>query len=93
MPNPIIKVIYKIFINRRYRKDYEKYGEEAFEVVIEAIKGDKKAFVSEVADELYHLFVLMHALGVDFSEIEAELARRHHKRNNFKGERQNIEQW
>ncbi|HDM4697051.1 TPA: bifunctional phosphoribosyl-AMP cyclohydrolase/phosphoribosyl-ATP diphosphatase, partial [Staphylococcus aureus] len=24
---------------------------------------------------------------------EAELARRHHKRNNFKGERQNIEQW
>ncbi len=53
----------------------------------------KKAFVSEVADELYHLFVLMHALGVDFSEIEAELARRHHKRNNFKGERQNIEQW
>ncbi|WP_346656371.1 phosphoribosyl-ATP pyrophosphatase, partial [Staphylococcus sp. EG-SA-21] len=42
-----------------------------FEVVIEAIKGDKKAFVSEVADELYHLFVLMHALGVDFSEIEA----------------------
>lgn len=31
----------------------------------------------------------MHALGVDFSEIEAELARRHHKRNNFKGERQN----
>ncbi|HCX1922760.1 TPA: bifunctional phosphoribosyl-AMP cyclohydrolase/phosphoribosyl-ATP diphosphatase, partial [Staphylococcus aureus] len=25
--------------------------------------------------------------------IEAELARRHHKRNNFKGERQNIEQW
>lgn len=68
-------------------------NQEAFEVVIEAIKGDKKAFVSEVADELYHLFVLMHALGVDFSEIEAELARRHHKRNNFKGERQNIEQW
>ncbi|WP_085060947.1 phosphoribosyl-ATP diphosphatase, partial [Staphylococcus aureus] len=83
----------KYLLTEGIEKITKKYGEEAFEVVIEAIKGDKKAFVSEVADELYHLFVLMHALGVDFSEIEAELARRHHKRNNFKGERQNIEQW
>ncbi|HDF9029576.1 TPA: bifunctional phosphoribosyl-AMP cyclohydrolase/phosphoribosyl-ATP diphosphatase HisIE [Staphylococcus aureus] len=83
----------KYLLTEGIEKITKKYGEEAFEVVIEAIKGDKKAFVSEVADELYHLFVLMHALGVDFSEIEAELAHRHHKRNNFKGERQNIEQW
>ncbi len=47
----------------------------------------KKAFVSEVADELYDLFVLMHARR-RFFKVEAELARRHHKRNNFKRNQQ-----
>lgn len=54
----------------------KKFGEEAVEAVIEAIKGDKTRLTSEAADVLYHLLVLLAASGVSLSEVEAELARR-----------------
>ena len=54
----------------------EKFGEEAIEAVIEAVKGDHARLTSEAADVLYHLLVMCAARGVGLAEIEAELARR-----------------
>lgn len=54
----------------------EKFGEEAVEAVIEAVKGDKTALTSEAADVIYHLLVMCAARGVTLAEIEVELARR-----------------
>lgn len=54
----------------------EKFGEEAIEAVIEAVKGDREKLTSEAADVLYHLLVMCAARGVTLSEIEAELERR-----------------
>ncbi len=54
----------------------EKFGEEAIEAVIEAVKGDPARLTSEAADVLYHLLVMCAARGVSLVEIEAELARR-----------------
>lgn len=54
----------------------EKFGEEAIEAVIEAVKGDKARLTSEAADVLYHLLVMCAARGVSWAEIEAELSRR-----------------
>ena len=54
-------------------------GEEATEVVIEAIKGDRVGLVKESADLLYHLNVLWAAAGVSPSEVYAELERREGK--------------
>lgn len=54
----------------------EKFGEEAIEAVIEAVKGDKTRLTSEAADVIYHLLVMCAARGVTLAEIEAELARR-----------------
>ncbi|TVP70022.1 MAG: phosphoribosyl-ATP diphosphatase [Rhodobacteraceae bacterium] len=54
----------------------EKFGEEAIEAVIEAVKGDAGRLTSEAADVLYHLLVMCAARGVTLAEIEAELARR-----------------
>lgn len=54
----------------------EKFGEEAIEAIIEAVKGDKAALTSEAADVLYHLLVMCAARGVNLSDIEAELTRR-----------------
>ncbi|ATX67107.1 phosphoribosyl-ATP diphosphatase [Roseinatronobacter bogoriensis] len=54
----------------------EKFGEEAIEAVIEAVKGDKARLTSEAADVVYHLLVMCAARGVTLAEIEAELARR-----------------
>ena len=33
----------------------EKFGEEAIEAIIEAVKGDKAKLTSEAADAIYHL--------------------------------------
>lgn len=54
----------------------EKFGEEAIEAVIEAIKGDRARLTSEAADVIYHLLVMCAARGVTLSQIEQELARR-----------------
>ncbi|NBR91852.1 MAG: phosphoribosyl-ATP diphosphatase [Rhodobacteraceae bacterium] len=54
----------------------EKFGEEAVEAIIEAVKGDRAKLTSEAADVLYHLLVMCAARDVTLADIEAELARR-----------------
>ncbi len=54
----------------------EKFGEEAVEAIIEAVKGDPARLTSEAADVIYHLLVMCAARGVTLAQIEAELARR-----------------
>jgi phosphoribosyl-ATP pyrophosphohydrolase len=54
----------------------KKFGEEAVEAVIEAVRGDPARLTAEAADTLYHLLVMCAARGVSLADIEAELARR-----------------
>jgi phosphoribosyl-ATP pyrophosphohydrolase len=54
----------------------EKFGEEAIEAVIEAVKGDRDKLIGEAADSLYHLLVMCAARDVTLADIEAELDRR-----------------
>lgn len=54
----------------------KKFGEEAVEAVIEAVKDDRAALTAEAADALYHLLVMCAARGVTLADIEAELAGR-----------------
>ena len=53
-----------------------KFGEEAIEAIIEAIKGDRAKLTAEAADVLYHLLVMCAARDVTLADIEAELTRR-----------------
>ncbi|MDD5583107.1 MAG: bifunctional phosphoribosyl-AMP cyclohydrolase/phosphoribosyl-ATP diphosphatase HisIE [Candidatus Marinimicrobia bacterium] len=55
----------------------QKVGEEAVETIIEALKGDKKFFLEESADLLYHLLVLTSALDLSFEAIVETLKKRH----------------
>jgi len=54
----------------------EKFGEEAIEAIIEAIKGDKSKLTSEAADVLYHLLVMLASRDVDLDDVLAVLADR-----------------
>ena len=54
----------------------EKFGEEAVEAIIEAVKGDRARLTAEAADVLYHLMVMLASRGVTLADVEAELARR-----------------
>ncbi|WP_349420934.1 bifunctional phosphoribosyl-AMP cyclohydrolase/phosphoribosyl-ATP diphosphatase HisIE [Staphylococcus felis] len=71
----------------------KKLGEEAFEVVIAAMKHNRDELISESADLLYHLSVLWYEEGISINDVETLLAQRHQTQNNFKGERANIESW
>ncbi|TNC48000.1 phosphoribosyl-ATP diphosphatase [Rubellimicrobium rubrum] len=57
-------------------KAAQKFGEEAIEAIVEAIKGDRARLISEAADTLYHLLVMCAARDVTLGDIEAELERR-----------------
>jgi phosphoribosyl-ATP pyrophosphohydrolase len=58
----------------------QKFGEEAVECVIEAVRGaDRAALVAESADVLYHLLVLWVDAAVRPEEVWAELQRREGK--------------
>ncbi len=54
----------------------KKVGEEAIEVIVAAQSESDPRLVSESADLVYHLLVLLAARGVQWSAVEAELARR-----------------
>lgn len=57
-------------------KAAEKFGEEAVEAVIEAVRGDRDRLTAEAADVLYHLLVMLAARDVTLEDVQAELARR-----------------
>ncbi|KIN76967.1 phosphoribosyl-ATP diphosphatase [Sulfitobacter mediterraneus] len=54
----------------------EKFGEEAVEAIIEAVKGDRDALTGEAADVLYHLLVMLAARDVPLSDVLDTLATR-----------------
>ena len=54
----------------------EKFGEEAIEAIIEAVKGDQAKLTSEAADVIYHLLVMLAARDVTLADVLAELERR-----------------
>ena len=54
----------------------QKVGEEATETVIAAVSGSNEELVSESADLLFHLLVLLGAKDVPLQAVLAELDRR-----------------
>ncbi len=54
----------------------KKFGEEAFEVVIDALHGNRDAVIRESADLLYNLVVLWAASGVEPKDVWKEMNRR-----------------
>lgn len=57
-------------------KAAKKVAEEAVEVVMDAIDGEKDAVVRESADLIYNLVVLWVSLGIKPQEVWREMARR-----------------
>jgi phosphoribosyl-ATP pyrophosphohydrolase len=54
----------------------KKLGEEAVEAAIAAVQGDRAGLVSEAADVIYHLLVVLEGARVPLDEVMAELQRR-----------------
>jgi phosphoribosyl-ATP pyrophosphohydrolase len=54
----------------------KKLGEEATELVIAAMTGQRREIAAESADLVYHLLVLLRATGVSLEEVMEELEER-----------------
>lgn len=54
----------------------QKLVEEAGEVVVDAMRGDRPAVIRESADLLYHLTVLWAELQIEPADVWAEMDRR-----------------
>ncbi|MEM8850458.1 MAG: phosphoribosyl-ATP diphosphatase [Pseudomonadota bacterium] len=54
----------------------EKFGEEAIEAIIEAVKGDRAALTREAADVLYHFCLMLAARDIPLADVWAELETR-----------------
>jgi len=57
----------------------QKVGEEAIETVIAAKTRDRNEIINEVSDLVYHLFVMLAELEIEFDEIIENLYSRNHK--------------
>ncbi len=62
--------------SRGPEKCAEKFGEEAVEAIIEAVKGDRAKLATEAADVLYHMLVMLAARDVPLSDVLAALEAR-----------------
>ncbi len=65
----------KLF-SKGMEKAAQKLGEEAVETVIAAVANPSKGLVSESADLLYHLLVVLRLADVPLADVLAELEKR-----------------
>ena len=54
----------------------KKFGEEAIETALAAVKGDSEHVAAESADLIYHWLVLLAAAGVSLDDVAAKLEAR-----------------
>lgn len=54
----------------------QKVGEEAIELVLAAVDGDRAEVIEEAADLVYHLLVLLNNQGIELADVVAALEER-----------------
>lgn len=77
--NPSEKSYTASLFEKGTNKIAQKVGEEAVELVIEAMDSNDNLFKDEAADLLFHYLVLLEQRGIDFDEIIDVLRERHDK--------------
>jgi phosphoribosyl-AMP cyclohydrolase / phosphoribosyl-ATP pyrophosphohydrolase len=77
--NPSEKSYTASLFEKGTNKIAQKVGEEAVELVIEAMDSNDGLFKGEAADLLFHYLVLLEQRGMDFDEIIDVLRERHGK--------------
>ena len=77
--NPSEKSYTASLFEKGTNKIAQKVGEEAVELVIEAMDSNDHLFKDEAADLLFHYLVLLEQRGIDFDEIIDVLRERHDK--------------
>lgn len=75
--NPTKNSYINSLYNKGINKIAQKLGEEAVELVIEALGNDKNLFLNESADLLFHFLILLEEKNVPLHEVIQILKNRH----------------
>lgn len=59
------------------RRIAQKVGEEALELALAAVAGERGEQLDEAADLLYHLLLLLNRLGLTLADVALRLQQRH----------------
>ena len=76
--NPELSYTSKLFSEGAFRIS-QKVGEEGVETALAGVKGDKKEIISESADLIFHLMVLLANNNITLEDVVSELEKRHKK--------------
>ncbi|MFK7954127.1 MAG: bifunctional phosphoribosyl-AMP cyclohydrolase/phosphoribosyl-ATP diphosphatase HisIE [Ekhidna sp.] len=77
--NPSEKSYTTELFQKGTKKIAQKVGEEATEVILEAMDGKKDLLIEESSDLFYHFLVLLADQGLKLEDVEAKLMERHLK--------------
>ena len=75
--NPSEKSYTSSLFSKGTNKIAQKVGEEAVELVIEAMDNNNDLFKNEAADLLFHYLILLEQKGIDLDEVISVLEKRH----------------
>ncbi len=78
--NPSEKSYTTELFQKGTKKIAQKVGEEATEVILEAMDGRKDLLIEESSDLLYHLLVLFADQNLKLEDVETKLMERHSKK-------------
>ena len=67
----------KTLFNRGMPYIAQKVGEEGVELALAAVQGDNGRTISEAADLMYHIMVLLEASELSLEDLANELSARH----------------
>uniref|UniRef100_UPI00119F39C2 phosphoribosyl-ATP diphosphatase n=1 Tax=Staphylococcus epidermidis TaxID=1282 RepID=UPI00119F39C2 len=79
-------------LNEPIHKISNKFGEQAFQLLIPPIKHNPQELINQTPHLIYHLFLLLHSLHIPFSQLQHLLPHPHQKTNNFKAHPKNVQQ-
>ena len=77
--NPLEDSYTAALFKKGTKKIAQKVGEEATEVILEAMDSNKDLLIEESSDLLYHFLVLLADRGLKLEDVEAKLMQRHHQ--------------
>jgi len=77
LKNPAEESYTSSLIARGPKRVAQKIGEEAVEVALASVSGDREEITNEAADLIFHLLVLLRTQGIKLDDVTSVLESRH----------------
>ncbi len=77
LENPVDGSYTSSLVAQGQKRVAQKVGEEAIELALASVAGDRPEAINEAADLIYHLLVLLNNQGIKLGDVVTTLESRH----------------